>query len=48
VTDRAVCTLCGRKLPVAVRVFSRHTRAYYCRDIGACERRQRKAAAARR
>lgn len=36
------CSRCGRRWPAERMVYSRHTRARYCRDFTACDRRHRK------
>lgn len=33
------CARCGKRLRAEQMIYSRHTRARYCRDFGACDRR---------
>jgi hypothetical protein len=39
------CSRCGKKLTHETWVHSRPTNNYYCRELGACGKRARKAAA---
>lgn len=35
------CSRCGFDIPPALRIKSKHTGHYYCRDLDACARRAR-------
>lgn len=33
------CERCGKRLPPEKRIFSTHTKVYYCADLVACNKR---------